>query len=350
MKRIVRLAAALLFIATVLSGCKRQPAVFTAQVTTLFDTVITLKGCADSQKAFDEWAQDAFDILEEYHRLFDVYREYEGMNNLCTVNRLGAQAPVAVDGRILDLLELAKGIGTETGGKINVAMGAALSLWSEYREQGNNDPSAAQLPPSAELKETMAHTDMDDIRVNREDSTVYLADPLLKIDVGAVGKGYAVEQTARKMEENAQAYNVTGALINAGGNIRSIGTKGDGTPWIAGVQDPAQSDRLLVTVGLSGARALVTSGDYQRYYTVDGTRYAHIIDPDTGMPPRYVSSVSVLCGDSGRADALSTALFCLPVEEGKALIEAMPDTEAVWVEPDGEMIYSSGFAVYAEAH
>ena len=96
-------------------------------------------------------------------------------------------------------------------------------------------------------------------------------------------------------------------------------------------------------VGLDGEDALVTSGDYQRYYSVNGKRYAHIIDPDTLMPPEYMSSVSVLCPDSGRADALSTTLFLMPVEQGKALVESLPDVEAVWVAADGTITYSSGF-------
>lgn len=348
MKRRIRsaaLAAALLF-STVLTGCERQTAEYSMQVTSLFDTVITLKAYAGSRQAFDEWADEACALLEEYHRLFDIYHEYEGMNNLCTVNRIGSQAPVPVDARILDLLELAAGVGEQTGGKVNVAMGSVLTLWSGYREQGNADPSAAALPSAEELQDAMQHIDPDDIRIDREASAIYLADPALQIDVGAVGKGYAVEQTARHMEEKAEEYGVTGALINAGGNLCCIGGKGDGEPWVAGVQDPADPNRLLARVKMDGTLALVTSGDYQRYYEVDGVRYAHIIDPDTGMPPRYVSSVSVLCSDSGRADALSTALFCLPVEEGQALVESLPGTEALWVEPDGRITYSSGFETY----
>ncbi|HIW73959.1 MAG TPA: FAD:protein FMN transferase [Firmicutes bacterium] len=346
MKRLFSLAAGLLLLSALLAGCERRRELYTTQFVTLFDTVVTVRAYAGSRQAFDEWADDLYAELEEYHRLFDVYHEYEGMNNLCTVNRLGAAAPVEVDGRILDLLEMGKAIGEQTGGKLNIAMGAALSLWSEYRAQGMADPASAALPPAGELREAMAHADPADIQIDRGASTVFLADSLLQIDVGAVGKGYAVEQAAQRMEERAEKYDVDGALINAGGNIRTIGVRGDGTPWEVGVQDPADADRLLLKVGLSGSRALVTSGDYQRYYTVDGIRYAHIIDPGTGVPPRHMAAVSVLCGDSARADALSTALFCMTVEEGRALVESLPDTEAVWVAGDGAVTYSSGF----EAH
>ena len=349
MKRIQRavcLAAALLLLPAALAGCAGGPALYTKQLTALFDTVITVKAYAKSQQAFDEWTDDLYGRLQEYHRLFDSYHEYEGMANLCTVNKNGAQAPVQVDGRLLDLLELGVAMGEQTGGKLNIAMGAALSLWSVYRERGLADPDSAALPPDDALQEAMAHADPADIRLDREASTVFLADPALKIDVGAIGKGYAVERAAQEMQESAADYAVDGALINAGGNIRSIGVKPDGTPWVVGVQDPADSGRLLAKAELGGSRALVTSGDYQRYYTVDGVRYAHILDPDTGLPPRYVASVSVLCGDSGQADALSTALFCMPVQEGLALVEALPDTEAMWVASDGTVTYSSGFEAY----
>lgn len=340
------LTAALCFLAG-LTGCGGRGAAerYEASYVDLFDTVTTLTAYADDRASFDRWAADVHAALLEYHQLYDIYNEYEGVVNLCRINREAASAPLAVDSRILDLLEMGKQAGEETGGKVNVALGSVLTLWRTCREAGLADPANAALPSMEALRAAAEHIDPADIVIDREASTVFLADPLLKIDVGAVGKGYAAEQVARWAAEHAEEYGVTSALLNLGGNIRAVGCRADGAPWKVGIQDPkkAETGGLLMLVGLDGEDALVTSGDYQRYYSVNGKRYAHIIDPDTLMPPEYMSSVSVLCPDSGRADALSTTLFLMPVEQGKALVESLPDVEAVWVAADGTITYSSGF-------
>ncbi len=341
------LLTAVLLLLGGLTGCggKGTAGRYEIQYVDLFDTVTTLIAYADDRASFDRWAADVHAALLEYHRLYDIYNEYEGVTNLCLVNRKAAKAPVTVDSRILGLLEMGKQAGEETGGKVNVAFGAVLSIWKAYREEGSADPANAVLPSRESLREAAEHIDPADIVIDWDASTVFLADPLLKIDVGAVGKGYAAEQVARQMTERAEEYGVSSALLNLGGNIRAVGGRADGTPWRVGIQDPkrAETGGLLMRVGLDGGEALVTSGDYQRYYTVDGKRYAHIIDPDTLTPPEYVSSVSVLCPDSGRADALSTALFLMPAEQGRMLVESLPDVEAVWVEKDGTVTYSAGF-------
>ena len=129
-----------------------------------------------------------------------------------------------------------------------------------------------------------------------------------------------------------------------GGNVRTVGAKGDGTPWTVGIENPLdEGDHpYLAYLGLSG-ESLVTSGSYQRYYLVDGKRYHHILDPDTLMPSDLYLSVSVVCRSSADGDVLSTALFCMTPEEGLSLIESMPDTEALWVLTDGTRRTSSGW-------
>ena len=154
----------------------------------------------------------------------------------------------------------------------------------------------------------------------------------MALDVGAVGKGYAVEQTARA----AQARGLTSALLNIGGNVRAIGTKPGGKPWTAGVENPWGDDPAYIqAVELADGDSLVISGDYQRYFEYDGVRYAHLIDLTTGYPARYVSSVAVLAraDTGGLADALSTGLFCLPEEPGQALA-AQNHYAVLWMRPD----------------
>ena len=156
-------------------------------------------------------------------------------------------------------------------------------------------------------------------------------------------KDLVVEMVARKLEEQG----VTGFVLNVGGNVRTIGTKGDGDKWVVGIENPADDEEkpYLAYLGLAG-EALVTSGSYQRYYLVDGKRYHHIIDPDTLMPSEGFTSVSILTGSSADGDALSTALFCMSFEDGLALIESLPNTEAMWVFHNGQEKTSSGFDSY----
>ena len=232
---------------------------------------------------------------------------------------------------------------TTTGGKVNVAMGSVLSIWHDYREQGLEEPWAAKLPPMDELTQAAAHTDINNVIIDEESSTVFLSDPLMKLDVGAIAKGYAVEMVARSLEEK----NISGYVINVGGNVRTVGLKGDGNKWTVGIENPEENEDVpyLAYLELSD-RSLVTSGSYQRYYTVDGKRYHHIIDPETLMPSDGYLSVSIVCKSSAMGDALSTALFCMTLEDGIELINSIDDAEAMWVMPDGTKHYSANFDSY----
>ena len=140
--------------------------------------------------------------------------------------------------------------------------------------------------------------------------------------------------------------------LSVGGNLRSVGTKPRGESWETGVVSPwsdallYDSSSSLIALVASSDLAVVTSGDYQRFYTVDGVRYHHIIDPDTLWPADYFTAVTILCPDSGLADCLSTGLFCMPLDEGMALIESLDGVEALWCTKDGQVIRSSGFAAH----
>ena len=161
------------------------------------------------------------------------------------------------------------------------------------------------------------------------------------LDVGAIAKGYAVERVSQK----AIARGFISGLISVGGNVRSIGTKDShGKRWNIGIQNPEtpNEESNLLVVYLTD-QSLVTSGNYSRYYTVDGKEYNHIINPDTLYPADYFTSITIICEDSGEADALSTAVYIMPLKQGLALVESFPQAEAFWVLPNGEQEFSSGF-------
>lgn len=308
------------------SGMKQYNATFLD----VFDTVTTVVGRAESEEAFQATAQDVHDALLVYHRLFDIYNDYEELNNLKTVNDNAGIAPVEVDSIIIDLLLSCRDYYELTGGKVNVALGSVLRLWHNAREDGTS------LPAHSALEEAATHCAWDTVIIDEEASTVYIADPDQLLDVGAIAKGWAAQLVA----ESAPA----GLLISVGGNVCATGPKTeDGAAWVVGVNDPDGGD-YLHTLNITGG-SVVTSGDYQRYYVVDGKVYHHIIDPVTLYPSEYWRSVTIICADSGLADALSTALFLLPREEGLSLLEKC-GAEAMWVDGDGNFYYSPGFESY----
>ena len=336
MKRILCL---LLLTSILLTGCvsgEQAPETkqYNATFLTLFDTVTTIVGRAENEEAFRVTSQAIHDELLQYHQLFDIYNSYDGINNLKTVNDNAGIGPVQVDSRIIDLLKDCKSYYELTQGMVNPAMGSVLQLWHVARNDGINDPANAYLPQADALNAAAQHMDFAAVIIDETDSTVYLTNPEMRLDVGAVAKGWSVQRVA----ENAPS----GLLISVGGNVCATGPKDtSGTPWVVGIQDPDGGDNYLHTLYLTKG-SLVTSGDYQRAYVVDGELYHHIIDPNTLYPSTLWRSVTILCDDSGLADALSTALFLLPLEVGQAILDET-GAYAMWVNRNGEIFYSPGF-------
>lgn len=352
MKRILPFFLAILLF---LSGCGLSDnadtavvAKYQAEFLDLFDTLTVISGYSDSEENFKSLAQEVCSKLEEYHKLYDIYNTYEGINNLKTVNDNAGIMPVEVDSRIITMLKFAEELYVLTDGAVNAAFGAVLSIWHTFREAGINEPGNAALPPKIMLEEASKHTDINDLIIDEEASTVFLKDPYMSIDAGAIAKGYAVEQTAAYFKEQG----IQSLLINVGGNIRAIGSKplsdakGD-TGWVIGLQNPDKDSgqQRLLTLGISDM-SVVSGGSYERYYTVDDVSYGHIIDPETLMPSDRYLSVTVIARDSGLCDALSTALFIMTPEDGRALLGSLDGASALWVMPDGAIEYTECFNQY----
>ncbi|MEY8356249.1 FAD:protein FMN transferase [Lachnospiraceae bacterium 54-53] len=323
-------------------GAKREQR-FHAEFLNLFDTVTEIVGYTNDKEEFTQIATDIHDELEVYHQLYDIYNDYDGIANIKTINDNAGKSPVKVDQKIIDLMKLSREAYEKSDGRVNTAMGSVLTIWHDYRTRGLEDPETAELPPMDELKAAALHTDFSKLQIDEAASTVYLEDPDMRLDVGAVAKGYATERVAQYLE----AKGIDHILLSVGGNIRAIGRRADGKPWKLDIQNPdMESEKKAIdTLDLDGL-SLVSSGDYERYYTVDGARYHHIIDRDTLMPAAYFRAVSVVCKDSGWADALSTAVFNMPYEKGLAFVEGMEGVEVMWVMPDESIRTSSGYEAY----
>ena len=332
----------LILLGFLLGGCalQKSPQRYEKVYLDVFDTVTTVVLYDSSEQSANARFDELHDLLLTYHKLYDIYHTYDGINNLCTVNQNAGIAPVKVDEKILDLIEYAVDMDTLTNGRMNIAMGSVLQIWQTCRDAGIDDPDNAALPPMEDLLAANRNASIGNVVVDRLAGTLYVNDANTRLDVGAIAKGYATQQAVDAMKDAG----VTSMLLSVGGNVCSIGTRADGAAWKVGIQNP-YGDGTIAIVQVAGQN-VVTSGTYERYYTVDGKRYHHIIDPATLMPSTLYDSVTVISSDSALADALTTGLFCMPIDEGIALVERLPDTEAFWVLSDGSQQMSSGFSAY----
>ena len=307
-----------------------------------FDTVVTVVAYTRNKAEFDSYFEKIHARMQELHRMYDIYNSYPGLNNVKTINDMAGKAPVKVSKEIIDLILFSKDWYQKTGGVTNIAMGSVLRIWHDYREAGQADPENAKVPPMDDLKRAAQHTDIDKVIVDTANSTVYLSDPEMSLDVGAVAKGFATELVTREM---AQA-GLESALISSGGNVRGIGKPLDGVreSWSVGIQDPAKSifseDTLLGVVQVTDG-AVATSGGYQRYYVVGDRVLHHLIDPKTLMPADYYQSVSIMASDAGVVDFMSTTAFLLPYEASRKVVESA-NVDALWVFPDGKIEMTAG--------
>ena len=297
-----------------------------------FDTVCVFYDYTgmDTEK-FNALSKSVEAAIGHYHRLFDIYHEYDGINNIATVNRLAGHGSVEVSRELIELLLFSKEMHTLTGGKVNVAMGSVLSLWHTFRYSADNEK---RIPTSEELSEAGKHISFDSIIIDEEKSTVEITDPEASIDVGAIAKGYTAELIKRELA--SEGY--SGLVLDLGGNLCAVGEKPNGDGWKSGIKNPLYPDSseepYVRAVTLKNA-SLVTSGVYERYYVVDGIRYHHIIDPVTLMPENRYLSVTVQADHSGLSDALSTAIFNMDYDEAEKLVSELNGVEVTLVFGDG---------------
>lgn len=347
MKRLLCLLLCLMLLPT-LSACGEETLTrYSYSFFGTFDTIIMLIGYAPDKDTFDQAAALCEREFQRLHQLFTPYLHSDGDNNLFNLNNGAWKEPMTVNADMMNLLLYCKEMQAQVPGTVNIAMGRMLNLWHQAREDAED--GNVYLPDMDALQDAAAHCSIDDVILDPKAMTVYYADPLLRLDLGCVAKGYAADLVAAQIAEILPHFS-----LNAGGNI----VVGDGPvnelgQWKAGIQAPdtpliSDNNVPLATIAFNN-RALVTSGDYQRYYFVDGVRYHHIIDPQTLMPASNMRAVTILAGTSTEADFLSTSAFLIPYEESRALIDSMEGVEALWVLNDGSVMMTDGFAALLTA-
>ena len=314
---------------------------FSTQFIGTFDTVIVVMGHMKSQNEFDEFAGLVEVRFRELHELYDIYNNYEGVNNAKTINDRAGQEPVKIESDLFSLLEFGKSWYYKSDGKINIAFGSVLSIWHNFRQRANSASVDNALPKMEDLEAANEHVNHESLILDKDAMTAYISDPEASIDLGAIAKGYATELVCDEME----ALGYDSFAISAGGNVKAIGEPKarDRNEWIIGIQNPEEpvlggaNDNLIDKVRVKDL-SVVTSGWYQRYFISGGKYYHHIIDPSTLFPLYYSQSVTIVYPDSGISDALSTILMLMPYEEGMEYLKGYPDAMAYWVLQNGSVV------------
>lgn len=323
------------------SSCAKSDDYHSSETFEMFNTACTISAYDSNAQEFEKNIEIVKNELNRYSVLFDIYNDYEGVVNLKTVNDTAYSNCVKVDYEIIDLLSIGKQAFYDTNGKVNICMGSVLKIWHDYREDGLLNPSKAVLPQKNELKSASKYTDIEDLIINTDKNTISFNKEHVSLDVGAIAKGYACEKIASFIVNN----NIwSRCVINLGGNVKVIDNSNSRSFNIA-IENPHGGEYAEVLT-VSNEMSVVTSGNYQRYYTVNGKNYCHIINPDTLYPSEFMSSVTVLCSDSTKADIYSTALFNMSIEDGVELVNKNDELEAMWIEPNGKKQYSRNFEEY----
>lgn len=303
-----------------------------------FDTVVHIAIYTDDDSFAKENLVYAKERYEELHKLFDNYKTYPDLVNVKTINDNAGIKPVTVDDTLFQLIKSSIDDYNNISHNTNIALGPVTKLWNEYRELYEGGKTKEEvialkgeaLPSDAELEKLRPLVNIDKIKLDDEKQTVSL-EKGMELDLGATAKGFATELVAKELEDRG----VKSCVISAGGNVRIIGKPTDGRDnFKIGIQNPDLESPEQVLASLNVANtSIVTSGDYQRYFDLDGVRYCHIIDPDTLKPAHEIKSATVIKEDSGLCDFLSTAAFNSTDDEIKELSDKT-GAGIVWVDKD----------------
>ncbi len=275
-------------------------------------------------------AEQAIDaVLDEMRRVDVLMSHYKPESQLSQINARAAQGPLQVDRELAELIERAGRLSELTGGAFDITY-ASVGYLYDYR--------ARHRPTDEQIVAGLGAIDWRHVIVDRDAATVRFSQPGVRIDLGGIAKGYAVDRAIAIL----QALGVERASVTAGGDSRVIGDR-FGRPWVTGIRHPDDADRVIARIPIVDA-AISTSGDYERYFDEDGQRHHHIINPHTGRSAGGVRSVTIIGPDATTTDGLSTSVFVMGPEAGIELVERLGDVDAVIVRSDGKVLYSSGLA------
>ncbi len=268
-------------------------------------------------------------VIAEMHRIDELMSVYKPESRLSEVNRDAASRPVKVEPELARLIARALEFSELSNGAFDITY-ASVGYLYDYR--------AHKRPTEAEIQAALPSINWRHVVVDLDASTVRFLKPGVRVDLGGIAKGHAVDAGIAILA----ARGITHGTVTAGGDSRILGDR-RGRPWIVGIRHPDDRNQVIARIPLEDA-AISTSGDYERFFDEDGVRYHHIIDPKTGKSPHGVRSVTVIAPTSTLAEGLTKSVFIMGPVPGLALVESQPDSDAVVVTAEGKVLYSKGLA------
>lgn len=313
-----------------LASCSSVPPIQSAVVVKRaqmhMGTLVSITAVAPDKEIGHKAIQAGFDEIKRLERMLSTWIE---SSELSHVNAGAGGHPVRVSAETFEVVSKSVEIARLTDGGFNIAIGPAVELWSVTERQ--------HLPSERELEQLKELVDWTSIELNRDHQTIFLPRKGMRIDVGGIGKGYAADRAAMEMKRAG----AQGGVVALAGDIKAFGALPNAGGFPIGIKHPRHEGALIGEVDLRD-EAISTAGDYERFFERDGIRYHHILDSHTLQPARTCQSVTVIGKEGTLVDGLDTGIFVLGPERGMALVEQLPDIEAVIVDAQGRMTVSSG--------
>ena len=266
-------------------------------------------------------------VMADMHRIDDLMSHYKPESQLSRINQHAADAPVQVDKELFDLIKLSTHYSEITDGAFDITYASVGYLYN-YPEHIH--------PTEEQIKAALPAVNWRNMKFDDAHHSVFFEHKGMRIDLGGIGKGYAVD----KGIEILQKRGIEHAVVTAGGDTRIIGDR-MGRDWLVAIRHPDDPNKVVTRIPISNA-AMSTSGDYERYFDENGVRYHHIIDPHTGHSASKVRSATVIGPTATQTDGMSKTAFVLGPEKAMEIINRMPEYDAVFVGPDGKMYWSNG--------
>ena len=349
LKPLLAAAPAFLLPALLLGGCGQrtecEKSIDTAMGTVISQTIYLTDdpGNSKNNKTDSKITDDILQKLNDLEQNELSWRIESA--EVAQINKAAGGEGIAVSTKMADLLKRCLQISEGSDGALDVSIGRLSRLWDIDTWAAATDPQDYELPGEEDIAQALATTGWQKIRLEQQaDNTPVVSIPAeMQLDLGAVGKGVALDEIRVTLEEHPE---VSGAVISAGGSILTYGNKPEGGAWQIAVTDPLDPSNSVGILTLEGGYCVSTSGDYERYVEVDGVRYHHILDPRTGSPARSdVAGVTIVTTDGFLSDALSTACFVLGREEGQKLLEKY-DAEGLFIDHTGQITMTDGMQQY----
>lgn len=286
----------------------------------MMGTMVEITALGPDHALCDRAMEQAFQEIEAVDRLMSTFKADSQVSRL---NRLSGKAWVSLDPEVLEVLEAAALYSRQSEGAFDITVVPLLRLWGFYREKGH-------LPSPQEIDRARSRVNYRDLWIDRPRGRARLKRRGMAIDLGAIAKGYAVDEAVEALKKNG----IRKGLVNAGGDLYAFGRPEEKGPWMVGLQHPREREKIATVLEIED-RAVATSGNYERYFVLKGKRYTHILNPRTGRPIQGMASVTVLADSAMKADALATSVFVLGPQKGLALVNRLPGVDAIIVAEEG---------------